>query len=351
MLMPGRNGSTGEQYRFAFNGKEFDPEVAGNGNQYDYGFRIYNPRIGRFLSVDPLTASYPWYTPYQFAGNKPIRFIDLDGLEEANPSLFTKTINIITGDYHLNRLNAYLTKHNLTSENVVELQNDTYVVSRIVETSEGLHKTFFSVFRKSKRDGKVFSVMNSSNDDLELSAEEFASTEVVGERVLDSPFGGPALKGSKIVLNGSKDLTYVFRQTVGYARKVGSKTLNNWKAHIKFGVPDATGISKDLLTKGYHLHFKQLNDLELALKPGKNGKVLLAYISGNRNEVNKAVKIFNEAMENNEFKAKLLIDLKKAQGALQDAGKVLSNKDEAKMAVDKAHELNYIIKSIVKGIE
>ncbi len=36
----------------------------------------------RFLSVDPLTKSYPYYTPYQFAGNKPIIAIDLDGLEE-----------------------------------------------------------------------------------------------------------------------------------------------------------------------------------------------------------------------------------------------------------------------------
>lgn len=32
--------------------------------------------------MDPLTKSYPWYTPYQFAGNKPIWAIDLDGLEE-----------------------------------------------------------------------------------------------------------------------------------------------------------------------------------------------------------------------------------------------------------------------------
>jgi hypothetical protein len=52
-------------------------------NQYDYGFRIYDPRIGRFLSVDPITSDYPWYTPYQFAGNKPIAFTDLDGLEES----------------------------------------------------------------------------------------------------------------------------------------------------------------------------------------------------------------------------------------------------------------------------
>ncbi len=37
--------------------------------------------VQRFLSLDPLTSSYPWYTPYQFAGNMPIKFIDLDGLE------------------------------------------------------------------------------------------------------------------------------------------------------------------------------------------------------------------------------------------------------------------------------
>jgi RHS repeat-associated protein len=68
-------------YRFGFNGKEKDNEVSGSGNQYDYGFRIYNPRLGRFLSVDPLFRSYPFYSPYQFAGNMPIAAVDLDGLE------------------------------------------------------------------------------------------------------------------------------------------------------------------------------------------------------------------------------------------------------------------------------
>jgi RHS repeat-associated protein len=78
--MKGRSFSD-ESYRYGFNGKEKDNSFAKD-NSYDYGFRIYNPRIARFLSVDPLTKSYPWYTPYQFAGNKPIWAIDLDGLEE-----------------------------------------------------------------------------------------------------------------------------------------------------------------------------------------------------------------------------------------------------------------------------
>lgn len=69
------------KYKFGFNGKENDNEVKGLGSQQDYGMRVYDPRIGRFLSVDPLTATYPWYTPYQFAGNSPIANIDLDGAE------------------------------------------------------------------------------------------------------------------------------------------------------------------------------------------------------------------------------------------------------------------------------
>jgi len=67
--------------RFGFNGKEMDNEVLGGGNTYDYGFRIYNPRLGKFLSVDPLTKMYPSWTSYHFAQNRPIKAIDLDGLE------------------------------------------------------------------------------------------------------------------------------------------------------------------------------------------------------------------------------------------------------------------------------
>ncbi len=72
-------------YRYGFNGKEDDRDFSKSQLIQDYGFRLYNPALGKLLSVDPLTKSYPWYTPYQFAGNKPIKYIDLDGLEEYDP--------------------------------------------------------------------------------------------------------------------------------------------------------------------------------------------------------------------------------------------------------------------------
>ena len=80
--MPGRKYEVGNGYRYGFNGKENDNEVKGEGEQQDYGMRIYDPRLGRFLSVDPLRKRYAWYTPYQFAGDKPIKYVDIDGAEE-----------------------------------------------------------------------------------------------------------------------------------------------------------------------------------------------------------------------------------------------------------------------------
>jgi len=90
-------------YRYGFNGKENDNEVKGIGNQQDYGMRIYDPRIGKFLSVDPLTKEYPHYTPYSYAGNKPIAFIDRDGEEESL-------------ELNLNRLDNALLDHKISKQ-------------------------------------------------------------------------------------------------------------------------------------------------------------------------------------------------------------------------------------------
>ena len=80
-VMPGRNANS-DEYRYGFNGEEKDDEVkSSTGTQYNYGFRIYDPRIAKFLSIDPLTDVYPSLTPYQFAANMPIWAIDLDGME------------------------------------------------------------------------------------------------------------------------------------------------------------------------------------------------------------------------------------------------------------------------------
>jgi RHS repeat-associated protein len=75
----GRNEVDVSLKRYKYIGKERDEETG----LYYYGARYYAAWIARFVSVDPLQHEYPHYTPYQYAGNKPITYIDLDGLEEA----------------------------------------------------------------------------------------------------------------------------------------------------------------------------------------------------------------------------------------------------------------------------
>ena len=74
----GRNFNS-SAYRYGFNRKEKDDEIYGNGNEYSYLNRFYDPRLGRFLSIDRKASSYPFLSPYQFAGNSPILYLDKDG--------------------------------------------------------------------------------------------------------------------------------------------------------------------------------------------------------------------------------------------------------------------------------
>jgi len=60
---------------------ELDNEVKGSGNSYDFGARIYDPRIGRWLSRDKLYQKYPEHSPYIFVQNCPIVMVDPDGNE------------------------------------------------------------------------------------------------------------------------------------------------------------------------------------------------------------------------------------------------------------------------------
>ena len=72
---------SGGGYRNGFNGQEKDNEIKREGNNYDFGARMYDPSLGRWLSLDPLMTKYPALSPYIFCANNPIIFIDVDGKE------------------------------------------------------------------------------------------------------------------------------------------------------------------------------------------------------------------------------------------------------------------------------
>ncbi|TGN21923.1 DUF6443 domain-containing protein [Empedobacter tilapiae] len=68
-------------YKYKYNGQELQDELGLN--WYNYRYRNYDPAIGRFFGVDPISEDYYNISTYQFAHNNPVWKIEIEGLEGA----------------------------------------------------------------------------------------------------------------------------------------------------------------------------------------------------------------------------------------------------------------------------
>jgi RHS repeat-associated protein len=133
-------------YRYGFQGQEKDDEWKGNGNSINYKYRMHDPRLGRFLSLDPLAKKYPFYSPYAFSGNRVIDAVELEGLEPAElgylKSWFSSTFGFDTRknsskDYvfsfsatKMNEYGSHVKKS--TNEGIEELTNSPLMMGFVV---------------------------------------------------------------------------------------------------------------------------------------------------------------------------------------------------------------------------
>jgi RHS repeat-associated protein len=311
MVMPGRSFTATTQYRYGFNGKENDNEVKGTGNQQDYGMRIYDTRIGRFLSVDPIANNFPWNSPYSYAENDPINSVDLDGAEKASPStvdIARQLLNIVGNNITATKTKLSTTTDESIKQNLqvsLELDKRTYaaIMVFIYRNNPTTTERIFDILDKAEPYVKEGLDITPAGDiKVVFTGRNFQGEEknrygAVGWLAFDV-FGGEILKG---LGNATRSLRLLKGPGAdaleGVVKRVNNISTALDDVHLKAAVGDIFGNPVIINGKVYdHLTevknainglTKEIKKLNKIISNGKNGEEVIKAAEDLRNTLSK----------------------------------------------------------------
>jgi putative chitinase len=207
------------------------------GDQQDYGARIYDPRVGRFLSRDPLSLKYPMLTPYQFASDRPIDGVDQDGLEYIS----TADANISSAEK--NKDNTYTLKigdQTIKSPGTVSYNgNDYYNIGQnLYKTDKGISLTgtsdqkITSFFVTEDQMKSIFSGAKASvRNDITNSLNTNMNSYGVDSYKKLSQFLGQAGEETWGLTTFSEDLNRSYKNLCSHCKE-GSEISDNTGAYV-----------------------------------------------------------------------------------------------------------------------
>ena len=222
--MPGRRYEAQSGYRYGFNGKEKDKDI-GESN-YNFGARLYDSRLGKWLSTDPMSEKYPSLSSYNFVANNPIRFIDADGKD---------FFIVFTGqsgapDYDSKEWNSLQTIMQKRFEGLVTVSRTEFVSNSSVN---------YPMLQKGEKYWKVNMTINEEKlmAMAKASAGENASPDVINNKkqeIINKLQGSNSYKLMNEIINSNtpqKSALYILaNNTIGFGNSSDlwgdSKTLN-----------------------------------------------------------------------------------------------------------------------------
>jgi len=133
MILAGRTWTV-DDYRFGFNSMESNDEIQGEGNSYTTTWRQYDPRLGRWLSPDPVMSKYPGWSPYVFAFDNPILIIDPEGDEPP----YTIENGVLQGEGVVNDITAVTARPAMKTVTAVVLHRTVSTTAQsAINTTKG----------------------------------------------------------------------------------------------------------------------------------------------------------------------------------------------------------------------
>ncbi len=224
------------EYRYGFQNQEKDDELKGEGNSVNFALRMHDPRLGRFLSIDPLAKNFAGNSPYAFCQNRVIDGRELEGAEYVHYYVFLegdgKTLiqNVKVEDFRGMSNEQLQRTHGMGSSKFYKKYSESFG-----KLGRGVK---YSYFIKDSRDGRFIS----GGSSFKKSGGAFSHGLYYGA-------GGPSQQGDRThVPPGSTDNNFTYSEEpideVDALARTHDMAYDN--ARVKDFYSDPAGLAADI---------------------------------------------------------------------------------------------------------